>query len=84
MLTPYQIAARADELDGRTNTMMINRLFRWQDESHLFPINHRFNATERAIKRARHIMSECGSPCEGLEYALTIDSELSAIVNGSI
>jgi hypothetical protein len=84
MLTPYQIAKRADELNGRANTMLINRLYRAQDESHLFPIRNRFDATERAIKRARQIMSECGSPCEGLEYALTIDSELSAIVNGSI
>lgn len=84
MLTPYQIATKADHLDGRKNTIAINRLYRAQDESHLWPIRNKFNATDRAIARARRIMSDCAESCEGLEYALTIDAELSAIVNNEV
>jgi hypothetical protein len=84
MLTPYQIAKNTNALTGRANTIAINRLYRAQDESHLYPIRNRFDATERAIKRARQIMADCGAPCEGLEYALTIDSALSLIVNSEV
>ena len=84
MITPYQIAARCDHLEGRNNTVAINRLFRAQDESHLWPIRNRFDATLRAIRNARKIMAEYGAPCEGLEYALTVDAELSVIVNNEV
>jgi nitroreductase len=79
MLTPYQIAQRAEHLDGRANIAAINKLFRAQDESHLWPISGRFNATERAIRRIRRINDGCINP--GLEYALALDGELSRIVN---
>ena len=84
MLTPYQIAKTTNELTGRANTIAINRLYRAQDESHLWPLRNRFDATERAIRRARNIMLDCGHDCEGLQYALTIDAELSTIVNGAV
>lgn len=55
----------------------INKLFRQHDESNLYPIRGRFNATERAIRRLRreHRYED------GLEYAYALDSEISRIVN---
>jgi len=82
MLTPYQIAERAERYEGRANITEINRLFRRQDESHLWPINGRFDATERAIRRLRRLAREGACIEPGLEYALALDAELSAIVNG--
>ena len=82
MLTPYQIAERAERYEGRANIAAINRLFRRQDESHLWPINGRFDATERAIRRLRRLAREGACIEPGLEYALALDAELSAIVNG--
>ena len=80
MLTPEQIADRADRYNGRANIAAINRLFRRQDESHLWPIRNRFNATERAIRRLRRE----GYDGAGLEYAYALDSEISRIVNSDI
>lgn len=81
MLTPYQIADLAETLDGVRNTQEINYQFRRQDESHLYPVSGRFNATERAIRRVRKHMSDCGMSCVGLEYALALDAEIERIVN---
>lgn len=75
ILTPYQIADRA------SSTREINRLFRAQDDSHLYPINGRFNVTERAIRRTRAHFRECGLVCDGLEYCLALDAEMFRIVN---
>jgi hypothetical protein len=82
MLTPYQIAERAERYEGRANIAAINRLFRRQDESHLWPINGRFDATERAIRRVRRLARDGACIEPGLEYALALDSEISTIVNG--
>ena len=54
-----RIAERAERYTGRANRAAINKAFRAADESHLWPINNRFDATERAIRavrrdRARH------------------------------
>ena len=81
MLTPYQIAEQTDHLDGTENIAAINKLFRSQDDSHLWPINGAFNATERAIRRVRRAMSEGLDIAGGLEYALAVESEISDIVN---
>lgn len=54
----------------------INSAFRSQDESHKFPINGRFNATERAIRRLRKFGYN-----GGLEYVLAMENEISNIVN---
>jgi hypothetical protein len=83
MLTPYQIANIADKYNGLANTKEINRLFRTQDESHLYPIKHRFNATERAIRRARDFQRDNGA-VYGLEYSLLLDQMLSDVVNSAI
>jgi hypothetical protein len=82
MLTPYQIAERAERYEGRANIAAINRLFRRQDESHLWPINGRFDATERAIRRLRRLAREGACIEAGLNYALALDAEISTIVNG--
>ena len=82
ILTPGQIAKKTDELDGLANIRAINALYRAQDESHLWPICDRFNATERAIRKARKYMRD-GGAVYGYEYAMMIDRILSDIVNGA-
>ena len=71
---------RADDIENPR----ANRAFRQDDESHLWPINGRFDATERAIRQARQYMRDVGTDMSGLEYALFLGSALSRIVNGSI
>lgn len=80
-LTPYQIAERAEHLDGRANIAAINRMFRAQDQSHLYPICGRFDGTERAIRRLRRYSREGACITPGLEYALALAAEISLIVN---
>jgi hypothetical protein len=58
-----------------------NKEFRAKDESHLWPICGRFNATDRAIRRLQKLQSD------GLvlsEYAEALDREISLIVNEEI
>ena len=74
-----RIAERAERYTGRANRAAINRAFRAADESHLWPINGRFDATERAVRRFMHEAGELS----GLAYALALDAELSRIVNGA-
>jgi hypothetical protein len=62
----------------------INKHFRTTDESNLWPICGKFNATERAIRRVRRFQSQTGTPIEGLEYWLALESEISAIVNKQV
>lgn len=59
----------------------INAYFRKNDDSHLFPIFGRFNATERAIRRIRKRRREGLCVYPGLEYYLTLEREISEIVN---
>lgn len=75
------IVRRAERLDGNANRAAINREFREADESHLWPICGRFDATERAIRAVRRFMRESGQELSGYEYALALDEELSRIVN---
>lgn len=58
----------------------INRLFRQNDDSHLWPICNEFDATERAIRRVRKLMRHNGAMA-GFEYAYALDQEISLIVN---
>ena len=62
------------------NIRQINALFRAHDESHLWPVCGRFNATERAIRRLRKVM-QCNGTTGGFEYALMLDGEIGRIVN---
>ena len=59
----------------------INKAFREVDESHLWPICGRFNATERAIRRLRKYQREGLEINSGLEYCLALENEISKIVN---
>ena len=61
----------------------INRLFRQHDDSHKWPICGRFNATERAIRRLRHLCAQGLVLSAGDEYA-ALDSEINLIVNEEI
>ena len=81
-LTAEQIADRAENYQGTAAVAVINRLFRAQDESHLYPIRGRFNATERAIRRIRDARRDGVVMGDGLEYAYALDAEISRIVNG--
>ena len=78
-----RIAERAERYTGRANRAAINRAFRAADESHLWPISGRFDATERAIRAVRRIMHEVGE-LSGLEYAYALEAELSRIVNAEV
>jgi hypothetical protein len=84
MLSPEQIAKVADLYVGTFNRTVINRLFREQDESHLYPINGRFNATDAAIRRLQRLQRDGLVIEDGLEYALALDEEISRIVNGEV
>lgn len=81
--TAEQIAQLAECFDGDSNIKEINRLYRRQDESHLFPINGRFDATERAIRKARAFQRDSGA-VYGLEYCYLLEELLSNIVNSEV
>lgn len=61
----------------------INAYFRKHDDSHLWPICGRFNATERAIRRIRRYRRDGMEACSGLEYYLALEREISEIVNAA-
>lgn len=63
------------------NTKEINAYYRVKDESDLWPICNKFNVTERAIRNVHRHFNEMGLKCEGLQYILALDSEISHIVN---
>jgi hypothetical protein len=81
-LTPLQIAEQAESCATPLGSIrLINRLFRAQDDSDLWPVNGHFNATERAIRRLRRLqIAEHG----GLEYALCLHAEIGRIVNQEV
>ena len=69
----------------KMNKKEINALFRSHDESHLFPINGRFNAIERAIRKLQKLNREGNSVAVGgFEYATQLDHMISEIVNGEV
>lgn len=80
----HRIAERAERYTGRANRAVINRAFRAADESHLWPINNRFDATERAIRAVRRFMREAGVDLTGLEYVYALDAELTRIVDAQL
>lgn len=82
-LTAEQIADTTDDKDGLMNIRAINKLYRTQDESHLYPINGKFDATERAIRQARSFQRQAGA-VYGLEYCCLLESLLSSIVNSEV
>lgn len=75
----FEIADKRSQT-ARGQRRIINRLFRRQDDSNKWPINGKFDVTERAIRRAYKFerQSDVMSP---LEYAMFLESETSQIVN---
>ncbi len=82
-LTAEQIAERTEDKNGTANIRAINKLYRKQDESPLFPILGKFNVTERAIKRVREFIRYSGCAYFGLEYCYALEWEISRIVNNN-
>jgi len=82
ILTAEQIFAKADKNSDTAlgQRKIINKLFRAQDDSNLYPIDGKFNVTERAIRHARKFErdSDVMSP---LEYAMFLEQDTSTIVN---
>lgn len=75
--------ARAKDEAGWSNERIkkfVRKQFHARDESHLYPIRNKFNATHRAICRANRYDREVGGS-GWLEYIYGIDQELSNIVN---
>lgn len=68
---------------GEMSVRQINAYFRKHDDSHLWPVCGRFNATERAIRRIRRYRRDGMEVCSGLEYYLTLEREISEIVNAA-
>jgi hypothetical protein len=63
--------------------VIINRLFRNQDDSDKWPVKGRFNVVERAIRHARKYEHDSGCIMDPLEYALFLENDTSQIVNDS-
>lgn len=83
------LANKADRLtqdieDPRQNRTAINKIFREADESHLYPIKGKFNATDRAIRRAQKFSRQSSIDMAGLEYSLFLKEEISRIVNNEV
>lgn len=78
--TAEQIAELTDSKDGIANIRAINKLYRLQDESHLYPIRNKFNITDRAIRKARAFIRDSGA-VYGIEYCYLLESIMSEIVN---
>jgi len=81
MKTAEQIAEATDHLDGLANIRAINKLYRAQDESGLWPTRGHHNVTERAIRKARKFQRESDS-VYGLEYCYLLEQLMSDDVNG--
>jgi hypothetical protein len=60
-----------------SNMRKVNRAMRLLDQSDMWPIQWRFNATDRAINRVRRQ----GWDTSMQEYILAVDAEISHIVN---
>jgi hypothetical protein len=59
----------------------INRTFRQTDESHLWPINGKFNATERAIRKVRKSVRAGLFINDPESYRAILEDEITRIVN---
>jgi len=67
----------------RNEIKAINAHFRQIDDSHLWPICGRFNATERAIKRVQKLRKDGLIIDDPAEYSIVLENEISQIVNNS-
>lgn len=81
--TAEQIAKETDDKEGVANIRAINKIYRLQDESNLYPVLGKFNVTERAIRKVRQFLKHRGGSY-GLEYCYLLEREISNIVNKEI
>lgn len=85
ILTAEQIVVESEKIaqtdTNRAIRRQINKLFREQDSSKLYPIRNNFHATNRAIGRARRHERLSGVEMEPLEYALFLDLQISSMGN---
>jgi hypothetical protein len=81
MKTTEQIAAQFEHLDGLAFIRAVNRYYRDHDESHKWPVRNRFNATERAIRKARQWRRDSGVDATGMEYVELLELILTELVN---
>jgi len=72
-----QLSYMTDHLTVLGQKRAINAYFRKLDESNLWPVNNKFNATERAIRR----LQKMDSTLSGFEYTMCLNDEISRIVN---
>ncbi len=68
---------------SRAAVAAVNRALRESDQSHLAPINGRFNATERAIRRLRDYRLHHEFTYVA-EYMAALEQEISHVVNNSL
>jgi hypothetical protein len=82
ILTAEQIVAEAEKKSDTSlgQRRAINRLFRMQDDSNLWPVNGRYNVIARAIRHA-NIVERANGMMSNLEYALFLENDESQIVN---
>jgi hypothetical protein len=69
-------------LDDRS-VRIIHKVMMRIDDSNLWPISGRFNATNRAINRLRYNRHEGAYDCP-YSYWKSLEAEISAIVNGDV
>ena len=80
MKTAEQIAKATEDKYGLSERRAINKLYREQDDSRLWPINGRFNVTARAIRQVNAFEQSSGA-IAGLEYCYVLEGAMSHIVN---
>ncbi len=78
---PENIALIYEHKDGLASRRAILSHFRRIDESHLYPVRGKFNATNRAIARLKRFEKRSGFYLLGLELCLELDHILSDIIN---
>lgn len=83
--TAEEIAKENEHLSGVKSREAINRAFLLQDDSRLWPINGRFNATKRAIRNVMRIYNQTNDyELDGIDYSMAIEYHLSVVVNNAI
>lgn len=68
-------------MKGDETIASINMEYRRKDESHKWPINGKFNVTERAIRQVRTLAQAMGGIHNMYEYRALLDQHIAAIVN---
>src|SRR3990172_268016 len=78
--TAEEIAKATQSRTGRAARRAINKLYREQDESAIWPINGQFNVTERALRQVSKFERSYGS-LSGIEYCHVLERFMRNIIN---